>query len=62
MARLQTVKLKKDPVNILIVDDHKVLRQGLKKMLAPLKKELNIQITEADSGGQAILKINHKDF
>jgi DNA-binding NarL/FixJ family response regulator len=62
MAKLQTVKEKKNVVDILIVDDHKVLRQGLKKMLAPLKKDLNIQITEADSGAQAILKINHKDF
>lgn len=62
MAKLQSLKRKKDLKNILIVDDHKVLRQGLKKMLAPRKKELNIQITEADSGAQAILKINNNDF
>jgi DNA-binding NarL/FixJ family response regulator len=49
-------------VNILITDDDKVIRQGLKKMLSPLKKYLDIQITEADSGAQAILKINHNDF
>lgn len=62
MARLQTIKKKNKIVDILIVDDHKVLRQGLKKMLSSLKKYLNIQIAEADSGAQAILKINQKDF
>lgn len=62
MAQLQTVKKKRKVINLLIVDDHKVLRQGLKKMLAPLKKSLNIQITEADSSAQAIFKINQKDF
>jgi DNA-binding NarL/FixJ family response regulator len=62
MARFQTVKKKKDLVNILIVDDHKLIRQGLTKMLSSLKKYLNAQITEADSGAQAILKINQKDF
>jgi DNA-binding NarL/FixJ family response regulator len=62
MARLQTIKKKNKVVDILIVDDHKVLRQGLKKMLSSLKKYLNIQIAEADSGAQAILKINQKDF
>lgn len=62
MARVQTIKKKNKVVDILIVDDHKVLRQGLKKMLSSLKKYLNIQIAEADSGAQAILKINQKDF
>jgi DNA-binding NarL/FixJ family response regulator len=62
MAKLQTIKKKNKVVNLLIVDDHKMLRQGLKKMLSPLKKNLDIQITEADSGAQAILKINHNDF
>lgn len=62
MARIQTIKDKKNVVNILIVDDHKLLRQGLKEMLSSLKKSLNIQITEAASGAQAILKINQKDF
>lgn len=62
MAKLQTLKKKTKLVNILIVDDHKVLRQGLIKMLSSLKQHLNIQITEADSGAQAILKINQKDF
>jgi DNA-binding NarL/FixJ family response regulator len=62
MGQLQPVKKKKKVVNILIVDDHKVLRQGLKKMLSGLKKYLDIQTTEADSGVQAILKINQKDF
>jgi len=62
MDQLKNLKEKKNLLNILIVDDHKVLRQGLKKMLAPLKKELNIKITEADSGSQAMLKINDNDF
>lgn len=62
MARLPTLKGKKNVVGILIVDDHKVLRQGLIKMLSSLKKFLNIQITEADSGAKAFLRINQKDF
>src|SRR6185312_11513025 len=62
MAKLQAIKKRIEIVNILIVDDHKLLRQGLKKMLSSLKKYLNIQVTEADSGAQAILKINQKDF
>jgi DNA-binding NarL/FixJ family response regulator len=62
MAKLQTIKKKNKLVNLLIVDDHKMLRQGLKKMLSPLKKYMDIQITEADSGAQAIMKINHNDF
>lgn len=62
MAQLQTIKKEKPLVNTLIVDNHKMLRQGLKKMLSSLKKNLNIQITEADSGAQAILKINQNDF
>jgi len=62
MGKLQPIKQKKKVVNILIVDDHTVLRQGLKKMLSGLRKFLDIQMTEADSGAQAILKINQKDF
>lgn len=62
MAKLQAIKKRIEIVNILIVDDHKLLRQGLKKMLSSLKKYMNIQVTEADSGAQAILKINQRDF
>lgn len=47
---------------ILIVDDHKLIRQGLKKMIASLRPNLYAQISEAENGAQAILKIGQKDF
>jgi DNA-binding NarL/FixJ family response regulator len=54
--------IKQKIVQILIVDDHKLLRQGLKKMVSSLKPNLNAQISEAESGAQAIVKIGQKDF
>jgi DNA-binding NarL/FixJ family response regulator len=57
-----TKSMKQKLIQILIVDDHKVLRQGLKKMISSLKPKLTAEIWEADSGAQAMLKVEKKDF
>jgi DNA-binding NarL/FixJ family response regulator len=54
--------MKQKLIQILIVDDHKVLRQGLKKMISSLKPKLTAEIWEADSGAQAMHKVEKKDF
>jgi DNA-binding NarL/FixJ family response regulator len=50
------------PIRMLIVDDHKMVRDGLRVMLSSLKKSLHIDIDEAESGEEAILKTERKAF
>lgn len=49
-------------INILIIDDHKMVREGIKIMLASLKKYLNLKAQEAESGEDALKKIDRHDF
>ncbi len=49
-------------IQILIVDDHKMVRDGLKVMLSTLKKQLPNHVTEAESGEYALKKLNKQDF
>ena len=49
-------------VNVLIIDDHKMVRDGLKIMLASLKNFINFKVQEAESGEDAIIKINRMEF
>ncbi len=49
-------------VNILVIDDHKMVRDGLKLMLASLNKAFNFNVFEAESGEDAISKINKYQF
>jgi DNA-binding NarL/FixJ family response regulator len=49
-------------IKILIVDDHKMIRDGLKLMLWSLKKALYFDIEEAESGEEALVKISRKNF
>jgi len=51
-----------DVVNLLIVDDHKMIRDGIHVMLSSLKKFYQFKITEAESGEEAIHIISRKDF
>lgn len=44
-------------LNVLIVDDHTMLRDGLKNMLLSLKKEIVLIVTEAASGEKALQKM-----
>ena len=47
---------------ILIVDDHKLIRDGLKMMFASFLKSLKTKISEAESGKDALIKIYRQSF
>ncbi len=49
-------------IQVLLVDDHKMVRDGLRMMLGSLKKVLQFEIDEADSGEEALKKINRKEY
>ncbi len=49
-------------INLLIVDDHKMLRQGFKDILFSIKQSLSLHIAEAASGEEAIRKINDNQY
>lgn len=49
-------------IQTLIVDDHKMIRDGLRVMLSSFKKLIHFDIEEAESGEQALIKINRKNF
>src|SRR3954453_21995138 len=51
-----------DVLNVLIVDDHRMVRDGISMMLGSLKKFYQFNITEAESGDEALRKLNRKDF
>ena len=52
----------KQVVNILIIDDHKMIRDGLKVMLASLNKIIHFKVQEAESGEEAMIKISRNRF
>ncbi|MEO6733999.1 MAG: response regulator transcription factor, partial [Ferruginibacter sp.] len=58
MVNLKSIK--KQELNVLIVDDHRMLREGLKLMLAGLKKQMLFNVLEAESGEEAIRLLGHK--
>lgn len=62
MTKLQPIQ--KQVVNILIIDDHKMVRDGLKLMLSSLKKQIPFKVWEAESGEEAmrILSTNKMEF
>jgi DNA-binding NarL/FixJ family response regulator len=49
-------------IKILVVDDHKMIRDGIRTMLETHKKEFNFTIDEAGSGEEAINKIIILDY
>jgi DNA-binding NarL/FixJ family response regulator len=49
-------------IKLLIVDDHKMVRDGLKLMLSSLKKTISLDIEEAESGEEALQKVSRKNF
>src|SRR6185312_15814333 len=51
-----------ETVNVLIIDDHKMVRDGLKIMLASLKKFIHFKVQEAESGEDALIKISRDNF
>lgn len=52
----------KQAVNVLIIDDHKMVRDGLKVMLASLNKCIPFKVFEAENGEDAVKKINRQHF
>lgn len=46
--------------NLLLVDDHTVVREGIKHLLVPISKQW--AITEADSGFAALSELRQQDF
>ena len=60
---MSEVKLKiKEVVNVLIIDDHKMVRDGLKIMLTSLRNLMQFKVQEAENGEEAIIKINRNSF
>jgi DNA-binding NarL/FixJ family response regulator len=49
-------------VNVLIIDDHKMVRDGLKIMLTSLNKLMSFKIMEAENAEAALIKINRNHF
>lgn len=56
------LKTRVKQVSVLIIDDHKMVREGLKIMLSSLNKFLRFKIMEAESGEDALKKINGNNF
>ncbi len=52
----------KDVVNTLIIDDHKMVRDGLKIMLESLRHSIHFKVQEAESGEEAVIKISRSNF
>ena len=48
-------------INVLIVDDHQMIRDGLKLMLNSLNKTILFKVFEAESGEAAITKIERNN-
>jgi len=52
----------KETISLLIIDDHKMVREGLKIMLASLKNYVHFNVQEAECGEDALTKINRFNF
>lgn len=59
---MPTIQPTKQWVHVLIIDDHMMVRDGLKVMLASLSGNLHFKITEAESGAEAMHKISRSPF
>ncbi|MDB5277290.1 MAG: two component LuxR family transcriptional regulator [Ferruginibacter sp.] len=57
-----TTNKNKPLIQVLIVDDHKMVRDGLKVMLASLNNTILFKVREADNGADAIAKVNRQHF
>ncbi len=52
----------KKQLRVLVIDDHKVARDGLKMMLLSLRKHYDIIVAEAETGEEGLRKINQYDY
>ncbi|MFZ5553057.1 MAG: response regulator [Bacteroidota bacterium] len=53
--------LEETPIKILLADDHKMVRAGMKQMLMSCER-LDCEIDEADSGKEAIRKVGYRKY
>jgi DNA-binding NarL/FixJ family response regulator len=56
------IKKKLEAIRLLIVDDHKMIRDGIRVMLESQDKIYSFLITEADNGEDALKKILQKKY
>ncbi|MDP1801024.1 MAG: response regulator transcription factor [Bacteroidota bacterium] len=49
-------------LRILIIDDHRLVRDGIKTMLETQSENYDFDISEAESGEEAVAIIKYKDF
>jgi DNA-binding NarL/FixJ family response regulator len=56
--------IKKDleKIHLLIIDDHQMIRDGIRVMLESQNKNYSFVITEAENGEDAVKKILHTNF
>lgn len=59
---MNTIATKQDLINILIVDDHKMVRDGLKVMLESKSDSINFVITEAENGDEALELVAKNEY
>jgi DNA-binding NarL/FixJ family response regulator len=52
----------KTRITVLIIDDHKLIRDGLKMMLASLKNTIVFRVDEAESGEEALMKMRRNSY
>lgn len=55
-------KKQRNIIHLLIVDDHPMVRDGIRQMLKSGAKDLYFEIEEADNGEEAVIKVIHGDF
>ncbi len=56
------IKKKLETINLLIVDDHKMVRDGIRVMLESQNKTYQFAITEAENGEHAVEKVLQKNY
>lgn len=61
-ARKTNKKDQQNSIRILIVDDHQMVRDGIRVMLNNQEKQAQFVIDDAEDGAEAIKKILYKDF
>lgn len=59
---MATTKPVKKITRILIIDDHMMVRDGLKVMLSSFQHNMNFKVTEAASGEEAMRKLERMEF
>ena len=52
----------KETISLLIIDDHKMVREGVKIMLISLRNSVLFKVQEAESGEEALIKIDRFNF